>query len=83
MSIATQFFTHRPSNASVSFGELTGSAIRWTGLRSMMRVATGFVEFLHRQRMIAQLEALDDRILKDMGVVRSEIWHRVQKGRDV
>jgi len=27
--------------------------------------------------MIAELEALDDRHLKDIGIVRGEIWHRV------
>ena len=27
--------------------------------------------------MIAELEALDDRHLKDIGMLRGEIWHRV------
>ena len=50
---------------------------RWTGLSVLARLTARFAEHRHKQRMIAELEGLDDRHLKDIGIVRGEIWHRV------
>jgi uncharacterized protein YjiS (DUF1127 family) len=38
-------------------------------------------EHTARQAMY-ELEALDDRTLKDIGITRGEIWHVVRYGRD-
>jgi uncharacterized protein YjiS (DUF1127 family) len=34
------------------------------------------------RQAVYELEALDDRTLKDIGITRSEIWHAVRYGRE-
>jgi uncharacterized protein YjiS (DUF1127 family) len=63
--------------AAATASDFATAAGRWTGLPALMRLAARFAEHRHKQRMIAELEALDDRHLKDIGIVRGEIWHRV------
>jgi uncharacterized protein YjiS (DUF1127 family) len=46
-------------------------------MSALARFAARFAEHRQKLRMIAELEALDDRHLKDIGIVRGEIWHRV------
>ena len=64
----------RAAATALDFAIATG---RWTGLSVLTRMAARFAEYGHKTRMIAELEALDDRHLKDIGIVRGEIWHRV------
>lgn len=53
------------------------AASRWFGLQWLFNAAARFAERVHRQRAIAELHALDDRMLSDMGIARCEIWYRV------
>jgi uncharacterized protein YjiS (DUF1127 family) len=46
-------------------------------LRVLSRVSFRVADFRRRRRAQAQLEALDDRLLSDIGVDRSEIRNRV------
>jgi uncharacterized protein YjiS (DUF1127 family) len=43
------------------------------------RIANGMVRYVKRSRAASQLEALDDRLLADIGVSRSDI-HRLVWG---
>ena len=45
------------------------------------RIASGVVSYVQRARAQSQLEALDDRLLADIGVSRSEIRHLVWNNR--
>jgi len=45
------------------------------------RVASGVVNYVNRARAESQLEALDDRLLADIGVSRSEIRTLVWCGK--
>jgi len=65
---------HRAAAAASDFATAAG---RWSGFSALARLAARFAEYRNKQRMIAELEALDDRHLKDIGIVRGEIWHRV------
>jgi uncharacterized protein YjiS (DUF1127 family) len=68
-------FTERSTGrTSTSFSE---AACRWFGLQWLFDAAAAIAEHVHRQRMIAELYALDDRHLKDIGIARCEIWYRV------
>ena len=49
----------------------------WAG-----RIVTGMVDYVARSRAEGQLEALDDRLLRDIGVSRTDIRRMVWgKGR--
>jgi uncharacterized protein YjiS (DUF1127 family) len=63
--------------ASAPFFETGIFAGRRFGLQWLFNAAARFTEYRRRQRAIAQLQALDDRHLKDMGLVRCEIAYRV------
>jgi uncharacterized protein YjiS (DUF1127 family) len=63
--------------AAATASDFATAAGRWIGLSVPARLVARFAEHRHKQRMIAELEALDDRHLKDIGIVRGEIWHRV------
>ena len=45
------------------------------------RIASGVVNYVNRARAESQLEALDDRLLADIGVSRSEIRTLVWCGK--
>jgi uncharacterized protein YjiS (DUF1127 family) len=63
--------------AAATASDFVTAAGRWTGLSVLARLAARFAEHRQKQRMIDELESLDDRHLKDIGIVRGEIWHRV------
>jgi uncharacterized protein YjiS (DUF1127 family) len=77
MTFVTPTIGRPPERAAVTASDLATAAVRWTGLSVLARLAARFAEHRQKQRMIAELEALDDRHLKDIGIVRGEIWHRV------
>lgn len=77
MTFATPTFSPPRDRMAATTSDFTTAAIRWTGLSVLARLAARFAEHRHKRRMIAELEALDDRHLKDIGMVRGEIWHRV------
>ena len=77
MTFATPTIGRPHDRAMATASDFATSADRWTGLSVLARLAARFAEYRHKQRMIAELEALDDRHLKDIGMVRGEIWHRV------
>jgi uncharacterized protein YjiS (DUF1127 family) len=77
MTLATPTIDDPRDHAAAAASDFTAAAVRWTGISVLARLAARFAEFRQKQRMIAELEALDDRHLKDIGIVRGEIWHRV------
>jgi uncharacterized protein YjiS (DUF1127 family) len=77
MTFATSTIGRPRERAAATAWDFTTAAGRWTGFSVLARLAARFAEHRDRQRMIAELEALDDRHLKDIGIVRGEIWHRV------
>lgn len=46
---------------------------RWIGLPLLSRLAARMAACRRRERGIAELQALDDRFLRDLGITRSEI----------
>jgi len=77
MTFATPTIGRPHDRAAATASDFAAAAGRWTGLAVLSRLAARFAEHRHKRRMIAELEALDDRHLKDIGIVRGEIWHRV------
>src|SRR4051812_5571582 len=77
MTLATPTVGRQPDRAAAIASDLVTAAGRWSGLSALARLAARFADYRLKQRMIAELEALDDRHLKDIGIVRGEIWHRV------
>ena len=77
MTLATPTIDRPPDHATTTASEFAAAAVCWTGLSVLARLAARFAEHRQKQHMIAELEALDDRHLKDIGIVRGEIWHRV------
>ncbi len=77
MTLATPTIGRPREHAATTASDFATAAGRWTGLSALARLAARFAEHRHKQRMIAELEALDDRNLRDIGMVRGEIWHRV------
>ena len=77
MTLATHTIGRSRESAAASASDFATAVVRWTGLSALARLAARFAEHRQKQRMIAELEALDDRHLKDIGIVRGEIWHRV------
>jgi len=77
MTLATPTIDRPSDHAATTASDFATAAVRWTGLSVLARLAARFAEHRQKQRMIAELEALDDRHLKDIGIVRGEIWHRV------
>ena len=49
-----------------------GRCLQW-----LLNTAVRCVDHVRRQRAMAELQALDDRHLRDIGISRSEIWYRV------
>jgi uncharacterized protein YjiS (DUF1127 family) len=77
MTFATPTIGRPHDRATATASDFATAAGRWTGFSVLVRLAARFAEHRQKQRMIAELEALDDRHLKDIGIVRGEIWHRV------
>jgi len=77
MTLATSTVGPPHDHAGATASDFVTFAGRWTGMSALARLAARFAEHRHKLRMIAELEALDDRHLKDIGIVRGEIWHRV------
>ena len=77
MTFATSTIGRPRKRATATFSDFATATARWIGLSLLARLAARFAEHRHKQRMVAELEALDDRHLKDIGIVRGEIWHRV------
>src|SRR4051794_14618114 len=77
MTFATPTIGRPHQRVAVTASDFATAAGRWSGFSALARLAARFAEYRNKQRMIAELEALDDRHLKDIGIVRGEIWHRV------
>jgi uncharacterized protein YjiS (DUF1127 family) len=52
-------------------------------VRTPIKLAAAFVRRRAMDRQIAALEALDDRLLADIGIERWQIRHMVHQGRDL
>jgi uncharacterized protein YjiS (DUF1127 family) len=50
---------------------------RWTGLARLQRLVVRVAAHRRAERGIADLQALDDRVLKDLGIRRCEIRYLV------
>ena len=77
MTFATPTISRSSHFVSATASDFAAAAGGWAGLSVLARLAARFAEYRHKQRMIAELESLDDRHLKDIGIVRGEIWHGV------
>ena len=77
MTLATPTIGRSRDHAAATASDFATAAGCWTGLSVLARLAARFAEHRHKQRMIAELEVLDDRHLRDIGIVRGEIRHRV------
>lgn len=76
------FSARSTQNVSSSLLESAMSAGRRFGLRRLFDAAAAVVMHVQRQRAIAELQALDDYHLKDIGIARCEIWYRVNHPQD-
>lgn len=70
------------STASTSTSFPQGRSVTGRWFPRLLSAAAGFMERVHRQRMIAELHSLDDYLLKDIGIARCEIWYRVSHPQD-
>lgn len=77
MTVASHTVRRSRERTAANKFDFAKGAWRWTGLSVLARLAVWFTEHRRKQRMMSELEALDDRHLKDIGMVRGEIWHRV------
>jgi len=77
MTFATPTIGRPHQRVAVTASDFATATGRWSGFSALAGRAARFAEYRNKQRMIAELEALDDRHLKDIGIVRGEIWHRV------
>jgi uncharacterized protein YjiS (DUF1127 family) len=77
MSTVVHFTARSNGSAPYSLVEFLVSVGRRLGMPMLSRAIANFSEWRRKQRAIAQLEALDDYHLRDMGVARCEIWYRV------
>ena len=69
-------------SASTSFPQTRSFVSRWFGSRWLLNAMARFAERVQRQRAVSELQALDDRLLHDLGVARCEIWYRVNHPQD-
>jgi uncharacterized protein YjiS (DUF1127 family) len=74
MEITMTFISFTERSAESASRTFAG---RWFGWTWLFNAAARFAERVHRNRMIAELQALDDRHLRDIGISRCEIWYRV------
>src|SRR5450755_1099399 len=72
MTLATPTIGRSRDHAAATASDFATAAGCWTGLSVLARLAARFAEHRHKQRMIAELEVLDDRHLRDIGIVRGE-----------
>src|SRR3954468_6060797 len=77
MTFATPTIGRPHQRVAVTASDFAPAAGRWSGFSALARLAARFAEYRNKQRMIAELEALDDRHLKDIGIVRGQTWQRV------
>ena len=76
------FSTRSTQSVSSSLLESAMSTGRGFVLQWLLNAAARIVERVQRQRAIAELQALDDHHLKDIGIARCEIWYRVNHPQD-
>ena len=77
MTFAAPTIGRPRERAAATASDFATAVGRWIGLSVLARLVARFAEHRHKQRMIAELEALGDRHFKDIGIVRGEIWHRM------
>ena len=83
ISMSVLSFTERSvERAAMPFSESESSAGRGFVLQWLFDAAARFAEHMRRQRAMAELHALDDYHLKDIGIARCEIWYRVNHPQD-
>jgi uncharacterized protein YjiS (DUF1127 family) len=70
-----------PSSAPAGASALRPSATAELAVFTFRSALARLAEHWRRQRAIAQLQALDDRMLRDIGLPRCEIWYRVHHPR--
>ena len=56
--------------------------LRSSGLSLLTRIVATLSEWLRAEREARRLSALDDHMLKDIGIARSDISRAVRDGRD-
>jgi uncharacterized protein YjiS (DUF1127 family) len=67
----------QPLGASIARSSLTGVVTR-----SLARIAAVIADELRIRRDLRQLRAMDDYMLKDIGLTRADIGSAVRYGRD-
>jgi len=76
------FHARSAQSVSSSLLESAMSTGRGFVLQWLFDAAARFAEHMRRQRAMAELHALDDYHLKDIGIARCEIWYRVNHPQD-
>lgn len=77
MTTTSNPVSRRPGDASALNETLRLLVL--SGFRNLRRMSRAAIRERHTSRAIRALEALDDRMLRDIGMVRSEIEHRVRQ----
>jgi uncharacterized protein YjiS (DUF1127 family) len=73
------------SQSSLSVGAwlAQAGAVLGSTMRAIVRLAVKAIAEHHTRRAVRDLQHLDDRLLRDMGLTRGTIEHAVRHGREL